>query len=510
MATMGERAAVVGGGAVTGAKIGSFLGPKGTLIGAGIGGLVGLGAVLYDALVADGVEPIRAQQIAADAQAAGIDEYSFQQVLDSARAREGSLAGQQDQYLDTLRAQAAGEGVPSLAEMQLRRGLAQVQQGAAGSMAAQRGLNPALAARLVGQQQAQAGQEFAGQAAMLRAQEQLDAQKLLGATLQGVRGQEQAMFGMGMQGNQAQNQLTSQNFNTAQSLNAQIRENNRRAEMDAQRMNFNAQQGMDQRNLQAVGGLYETGSEYFGNQATRPTPTTPTPGPSAVPDYNLGGPSAWWRGGMVRGYADGGLVDEAAMLVMGVPEVPGDSPRNDTVDAKLSPGEVVIPRSVVNAPDAPDRAAEFVAKARQEAMTDPRAAAALGAYDRGQMALLESATNRPSGGLGAYDRGQMALLESARADPRGLSVNVHDRLPLLEAIHAELDREAAMAKAASLMGGHSKPAPREGLSAAELGQMKALDRDALGAYDRGQMKAVDRDALVDEILERLRGGGSKR
>jgi hypothetical protein len=38
----------------------------------------------------------------------------------------------------------------------------------------------------------------------------------------------------------------------------------------------------------------------------------------------------------------------------------GDDPRNDTVDAKLSPGEIVIPRHIVDSTDAPQKAAAFV------------------------------------------------------------------------------------------------------------------------------------------------------
>lgn len=48
-------------------------------------------------------------------------------------------------------------------------------------------------------------------------------------------------------------------------------------------------------------------------------------------------------------------------IVPGKAVVKGDSPKNDIVDAKLSPGEIVIPRTVVNSPDAPKEAAKFVA-----------------------------------------------------------------------------------------------------------------------------------------------------
>lgn len=47
--------------------------------------------------------------------------------------------------------------------------------------------------------------------------------------------------------------------------------------------------------------------------------------------------------------------------VPGKAEVAGDSERNDKVPAMLSPGEIVVPRTVAQAPDAPRRAADFVA-----------------------------------------------------------------------------------------------------------------------------------------------------
>jgi hypothetical protein len=52
-------------------------------------------------------------------------------------------------------------------------------------------------------------------------------------------------------------------------------------------------------------------------------------------------------GGMVPGYACGGMQMKQGGQVPGHAQVPGDSPSNDTVHAKLSPGEVVIPRSMV-------------------------------------------------------------------------------------------------------------------------------------------------------------------
>lgn len=49
------------------------------------------------------------------------------------------------------------------------------------------------------------------------------------------------------------------------------------------------------------------------------------------------------EGGMIHDFRNGGKVP-------GVPKVMGDSPKNDIVPAKLSPGEIVLPRSVVQNP----------------------------------------------------------------------------------------------------------------------------------------------------------------
>jgi hypothetical protein len=53
------------------------------------------------------------------------------------------------------------------------------------------------------------------------------------------------------------------------------------------------------------------------------------------------------------GMSDGGPVPGRAQVF-------GDDEVNDTVPAKLSPGEIVIPRSITLGPDAPEKAAEFV------------------------------------------------------------------------------------------------------------------------------------------------------
>src|SRR5579859_1340828 len=50
--------------------------------------------------------------------------------------------------------------------------------------------------------------------------------------------------------------------------------------------------------------------------------------------------------------------------VSGKASVPGDSPKNDTVKAMLSPGEIVIPRSIAQSDNAPEKAKAFVEKSK--------------------------------------------------------------------------------------------------------------------------------------------------
>lgn len=72
-------------------------------------------------------------------------------------------------------------------------------------------------------------------------------------------------------------------------------------------------------------------------------------------------------GGM---FAQGGSIPYGQMLsggrVPGQADIEGDNQKNDTVPTLLSPGEIVLPRSVAQAPDAEKKAAEFVAHLKKK------------------------------------------------------------------------------------------------------------------------------------------------
>jgi hypothetical protein len=337
-------------GAGSGAALGSVVPGIGTAAGAIGGGLIAGGAELFDYLTSQGMPPAQAQQIAFQAQQTNLPQTDFGDVL--RQAQSGALAGnaqasatgaQQGSFADYLRQMQAGNG-PSLARMQLDDALEQNTKGAASAIASQRGINPALATRLVMNQRAAADQDAAFRASQLRAQEQLAATGMLGQALGQQRGQDigqmqanSALYGTATQGQQGQNALSLQNSTETQRINAGIATQNAQNALEAQRINAGAQAQDKANDAAMTGGLLNGAGGALAHMATQPAQPT-APAQPANPD----------------GMATGGVVPGHA-------RVPGDSPRNDTVPAMLTPGEVVIPRSIAQAPDAPDRTAAFVA-----------------------------------------------------------------------------------------------------------------------------------------------------
>src|SRR5512147_15305 len=92
----------------------------------------------------------------------------------NAYGASNNLGNQQTAYADALRAQMAGNG-PSLAQGMLNKATDRNIAQMASAVGSARGLNPAQAARLIGQNTAAMQQDAAGQAAQQRMQEQLAA-----------------------------------------------------------------------------------------------------------------------------------------------------------------------------------------------------------------------------------------------------------------------------------------------------------------------------------------------
>lgn len=98
--------------------------------------------------------------------------------------------------------------------------------------------------------------------------------------------------------------------------------------------------------------------QVFNNAITKAGGQSTVAGNQAKQATDAGNQQMGLYGALIGGgatvlAADGGEVPGRA-------PVPGDSPQNDIVHARLSPGEAVIPRSVMNSPNAPDQAKRFV------------------------------------------------------------------------------------------------------------------------------------------------------
>lgn len=365
------------------------------------------------------------------------------QILAQQQALEGQqqgLYGQQNSLAQQLLAQSQGQG-PNPAQQQYQQNINANTAAAAGTIASQRGISPALAAELVAQQQGSANQNAAGQAAVLQAQQQLAAQGALqnqqaamganltnqGQTLnsqlgtvagQGALygqagnalGQASNIYGQagnqyGTQGNvlnQAGNTLNSQvgaygqaantlgeagnlygnqgtlaNQNYGANVSGQSNQNTaiNVGSLGAQGITANAanqnaaqtettQSGL----LNALGG----GLAKFSPTSSAPAAAAPAGNLTAGGAADVAGPAA------IMAAAHGGEIPDAhalakvlplamALMKMGGPvpgkaKVKGDSSKNDTVPTMLSPGEIVLPRSITQAPDSANKAAEFVKK----------------------------------------------------------------------------------------------------------------------------------------------------
>ena len=202
-----------------------------------------------------------------------------------------------------------------------------------------------LNAGLINEQQANLNQQAAGQAATQAAQQQLGSENLLGNVLANQQsGNLGLLTGAGGLQNQQNSNAISNNQGTNQ-INQATAAQNAGFQQQANQSAFGAASGL-------LGGLANAAGGFAG----------------------LGGFGGGGGGGVTNAmsagmdpdqYSNGGLVHPALMAAMkakggrvpGKAQTAGNSPRNDTVPALLSPGEIVVPRTVAHDPVA---AKEFV------------------------------------------------------------------------------------------------------------------------------------------------------
>jgi len=281
-----------------------------------------------------------------------IDALQQQQKFLQALQAQGGIANQsavfqqQQALAGQLQQNALGQG-PNPAQAMLANQTGQNVNQQAALMGSQRGTsqNAGLLARQAAQQGAGIQQQGVGQAAALQAQQQLAAQQQLGqqqAQMAGLAGNQVANLGqaqqMGLSGTQGEQGIIQQGVNS-----------------------FN------NANVGAAGGQQAAASSNYGQNMKLVGGVLNGAGAAA---------GLFSQGGIVNNYANGGDVSgpmskygqkmcginmKSGGHVPGQASVQGDSKKNDTVPAMLSPGEIVIPRHITQGNDAPNKAAAFVA-----------------------------------------------------------------------------------------------------------------------------------------------------
>lgn len=308
---------------------------------------------------------------------------------------QANVFDQQQALAAQLQQQAAGAGPnPALAQLQQATGQNTAQQAAL--MAGQRGVgaNAGLIARQAAQQGAGNQQMMVGQAATMQAQQQLAAQQALmqqQASMQNVAG---AQVGQQMQQGNAltQNSLgaTTSFLNAATGL--QSNANNANASIAG--ANQKAQAGLVSGLMGGISGAlsmasggqvpsYAMGGDVVGGTGgsalssfmngqvggiqnfgdLKPMQFGPSMGKKKGEGQDVaGGPmDAMGLSSVMEDLGPLALLASNGAQVPGKPKVAGNAPQNDTVPAMLSPGEVVIPNSIMQSSDPAGKAKAFVA-----------------------------------------------------------------------------------------------------------------------------------------------------
>lgn len=234
----------------------------------------------------------------------GMSDEQYKQ----ATARQSAANTANNSLIQQLQAQSNGSA-PSIAQAQLQsttnRNLAQQMAAAA----AQRSPNAALQQRQLAQQRAAANRDVAEQGAVLRLQEQQANQQQLGSVLGTEQGRaDQLASGSVQQGFGIQNQ--------AKQLQAQ-------GESQQAQLNQQAEMANQQAGNSMLGGVLGAAGQLGAA-------------------YMTGGASLAATAAMKK--AHGGLID-------GPEIVSGDNEKNDVVPVMASAGEVVVPKTVVEAGD---------------------------------------------------------------------------------------------------------------------------------------------------------------
>ena len=325
-----------------------------------VGGLLGLGGQGSN-WQAQGITPEQLNASMAQTQGA----YGQQQNLANQLAAQGAQGmGSQTALTQALMQQMQGGG-PNPAQMALANATGANVANQAALMAGQRGAsaNAGLMARQAAQQGAGIQQQAAGQGALMQAQQQLAAQNALQNLAQTQIGQQ-----TGAVGNLNQYALSNQ----GQQMGMMGSQNAANQAMQAA--------GMKQGGS-LIGGLINAAGGALAGPVGALAANMFTSKPAASSGGSSGGSMGGQRNfGLNLNYAQGGEVQsdfnalhelyhggpyQPKMMeggeVPGEPKVNYNTPKNDTVVAKLTPKEIVLPLSVTQSDDPANEAAKFVA-----------------------------------------------------------------------------------------------------------------------------------------------------
>lgn len=233
---------------------------------------------------------------------------------------------------------ALGRG-PSIAEALLKANNERTLAQQLSAARANRAVNPALAARQLSNAATQQNMHTAQQAAIARLQEQRQQQQAFSDYLNNNLRNQQAFLSGGLSAANVQN--------AAATARHDANDKNRAAIGKGLGDSFGA----------ALSGW---GGDFGGGSSESPLIDSETLLRDTSDQINNIMPTRRSDGTMVAFYKGGKVPDlNKGGKVPGKAKVKGDSPKNDTVNAKLSPGEVVVPRSVVK--KGPEAAARFMA-----------------------------------------------------------------------------------------------------------------------------------------------------
>lgn len=298
-----------------------------------------------------------------------INTQNFMPQIQNLQGEQQNTYNQQQSLANTLLNQSNGMG-PNPAQAALNQNTGTNVANQASLMASQRGAaaNPGQIARMAAQQGAATQQGAVGQAATLEAQQRLAEQQAAQNSYNQMAGQ--ALQGENIQqtGNAAQNTAINNGGIATNQLNAGIQESNAAAANSLMGSLGNAAGAVGNYFKPLVSNLGSAGSDIFagvGDAASNASAVVAGGG-----DAIAGGAAnimpVVGEAAPLAVSAHGGKVPFSRALlksggtVPGKATVQGDSEENDTQPTLLSPKEVVLPRTVTMADDAPARAAEFV------------------------------------------------------------------------------------------------------------------------------------------------------